>query len=131
MNLVNDPIVEKLANEILDNKEFKDECKSNISSILQDGKIDSSDAPYILSLVVDILNEYPEIDIKQKHIEGVLRVVIMRILEELNLLNEENEKKIDKLLASALKLLVTTLKQRSLWSKLCKCCKCCNPKAKK
>ena len=120
MNLVNDPIVEKLANEILDNKEFKDECKSNISSILQDGKIDSSDAPYILSLVVDILNEYPEIDIKQKHIEGVLRVVIMRILEELNLLNEENEKKIEKLLASALKLLVTTLKQRSLWSKLCK-----------
>ena len=66
--------------------------------------------------------EFPDIEIKQKNIEGVLRVVVMRILDELNLLNEENNDKIEKLLACALKLLVTTVKQKSFWSKLCKCC---------
>ena len=131
MNLVNDPDVEKIAKEILDNKEFREDCKSNIKNILKDGKVDSSDAPYILSMVVDILNEYPEINITPKKVEGVLRVVIMRLLEELSLINEDNRNEIEKLLSSALKLLVTTLKQKSLWSKLCKSCSCCNPKAKK
>jgi len=128
MNIVNDPTVERIANEILDNKEFREDCKQNITNILQDGKVDSSDAPYILSLVVDILNGYPEIEVTPKKVEGVLRVVVMRLLDELQLLNDENRDQIEKLLSSALKLLVTTLKQKSLWSKLCKCC---NPKAKK
>ena len=128
MNIVNDPTVEKIANEILDNKEFREDCKQNITNVLQDGKVDSSDAPYILSLVVDILNGYPEIEITPKKVEGVLRVVVMRLLDELQLLNDENRDQIEKLLSSALKLLVTTLKQKSLWSKLCKCC---SAKAKK
>ena len=27
MNIVNDPVINEIANEILDNKQFKDECK--------------------------------------------------------------------------------------------------------
>lgn len=122
MNIVNDPAIEKIANEILDNKKFRDSCKSNISNILEDGKVDSSDAPFILSMVVDVINECPEIEITPKKVEGVLRVVVMRLLDELNLLDDGNRNQIEKLLSSALKLLVTTLKQRSFWSKLCKCC---------
>jgi len=128
MNLVNDPTVEKIVNELLDNKEFKEDCNRNILNILEDGKVDSSDAPYILSLVVDIVNEYPDIEISPNKIEKVLNVLVLRLLDELSLLNDENRHQIEKILSSALKLLVTTLKQKSVLSKLCKCC---NPKTKK
>ena len=134
MNVINDPIVNEIANKILQNEEFKNECKSNITNILKDGKLDSDDTPFIISLVVDIYNNYSEFEITEKKLAGVFNVVIMSLLGEMDLLTSDNKKVIEKLVDSSLKLLFTQVKQRKLIKKLCsfltklftcKYCKCC------
>ena len=129
MNIVNDPLITKIAEKILDNKEFRDECKKNITDILKDGKVDTNDVPYILSLVIDIVNEIPNVHISQDKIVVVFRIVVLTILDDLNLLNDNNKDSIKRLLDSGLKLLTTHVKQKKyvskLWTFLVKTCKCC------
>ena len=128
---MNDPLVNKIANEILQNEEFKNDCKDNIASILKDGKLDSDDTPFIIALVVDIYNNYTEFEITEKKLAGVFNVIIMSLLEEMDLLTTDNKEVVDKLVKSSLKLLFTQVKKKKLIKKLCDllsklfACKCC------
>ena len=128
---INDPLINKIANEILQNEEFKNDCKKNISKILKDGKLQSNDTPYIISLVVDVYNNYTQFEITEKKIAGVFNVIIMSLLKEMNLLTSDNNEVVDKLVNSSLKLLFTQVKKRKLIEKLCSslskvfACKCC------
>ena len=128
---MNDPLVNKIANEILQNEQFKNDCKDNIASILKDGKLASDDTPFIIALVVDIYNNYTEFEITEKKLAGVFNVIIMSLLEEMNLLTSDNKEVVDKLVKSSLKLLFTQVKKKKLIKKLCDLlsklftCKCC------
>ena len=128
---MNDQLVNKIANEILLNEKFKNDCKNNIASILKDGKLDSDDTPFIISLVVDIYNNYTEFEITEDKLAGVFNVIIMSLLEEMKLLTPDNKEVVDKLVKSSLKLLFTQVKQRKLMQKICDflskmlLCKCC------
>jgi len=130
MNIVNNPVINEIANKILDNKQFKDACNKNITDILKDGKLDIDDTHYILTLVVDIFNEYPNINITKDKIVGVFKVIVVTILNDLDLLNEGNREAIEKLIESGLKLLITKVKQSNsldrfiYWIK--KSCSCSN-----
>lgn len=134
MNVINDPTINKIAKEILQNDQFREDCKKNITEILKDGKLDTDDTPFIISLVVDIYNNYSEFEVDEKKLGGVFKIIIMSLLGEMDLLTADNKDIIDKLVSSSLKLLFTQVKQRKLMKKFCKfmsklftckCCKCC------
>lgn len=129
---MNDPLVNKIASEILQNEQFKNDCKDNIASILKDGRLDSHDTPFIISLVIDVYNNYTEFEITEEKLAGVFKVIIMSLLEEMNLLTSNNKEVVDKLVQSSLKLLFTQVKKKKLIKKLtdslvkiitCKYCK--------
>lgn len=125
-------LVEDIVNEILKNEEFKNDCKNNILAIVKDGKLDATDTPYILTMVVDIYNNTDEFKITKDKVEAVLKLLIIKLLEELKLLNEENKQITEKLIESSLKLLTKKVKQSKMLEKIikwlksgCKCSCCC------
>lgn len=125
-------LIENIVNEILQNEQFKNDCKDSINAILKDGKLDMADTPYILNLVVNLINNTNELKITQDKIEGVLKVLLIRLLEEMKLLTDENKAIVEKLIDSSLKLLLTKIKQSKATDKVksffanlfkCSCCK--------
>ena len=126
-------LIEDIVNQILKNEEFKKECKNSINAVLKDGKLDMADTPHVLNLVVEIINNTNEFKITQDKIEGVLKVLLLKLLEEMNLLTEENKEITEKLINSSLKLLLTKIKQskvtdkvKDLMKKILSCkCSCC------
>ena len=127
-------LIEDIVNQILKNENFKNECKTSINAVLKDGKLDMADTPYILNLVVEIINNTNEFKITQDKIEGVLRVLLLKLLEEMKLLTDENKEITEKLINSSLKLLLTKIKQSKVTDKIkdllktmvsckCSCCK--------
>ena len=125
-------LVEDIVNKILKNEEFKKNCKDNILAILKDGKLDSTDTPYILTIIVDIYNNTDDFKITKDKVEDVLKLLLMKLLGELNLLNDENKEITEKLIESSLKLLTKKIKQSKMIDKFmkwiksgCKCSCCC------
>lgn len=125
-------LIENIVNEILKNEKFKNDCKYSINAILKDGKLDMADTPDILNLVVNLINNTNELKITQDKIEGVLKVLLIRLLEEMELLTDENKIIVKKLIDSSLKLLLTKIKQSKATDKVksffanlfkCSCCK--------
>ena len=126
-------LIEDIVNQILKNENFKNECKNSINAVLKDGKLDMADTPHILNLVVEIINNTNEFKITKDKIEGVLKVLLLKLLGEMNLLTKENKEITEKLIDSSLKLLLTKIKQskvtdkvKDLWKKMLSCkCSCC------
>lgn len=118
MNVINGPLVNKIAKEILQNEKFREDCKQNIKEILKDGKLDANDTPYLISLVVDIFNNTPEFEITEDKIAAVFKIVLMDLINSMNLA-EDNKEMIEKLIDSSLKLLTKQVKQKKLGKKIC------------
>lgn len=127
-------LIENIVNEILKNEKFKNECKNSINAVLKDGQLDMADTPHILNLVVEIINNTNEFKITKDKIEGVLKVLLLKLLEEMKLLTDENKEITEKLINSSLKLLLTKIKQSKVTDKIkdllkkmisckCSCCK--------
>lgn len=122
---------EQIVRELLDDDNFVDECKDDLSSIMKDNKFDSNDMPEVLSLVVLIVQKYETFDVDEKDIAEVLRILIIELLKKLNLL-EEAKPELEKMLDTCLKLVVLKVKSKTFWSKIgkffkkckCACCKC-------
>lgn len=113
-----DKISNEIAKDIIKSSEFLNKCKKNIDNILEDGKIDFTDIPYIIELTVDIINEVSHVNITEQNIENVFRIIIIQILKDYNFLNNDNSNKVDKLIESCLKLLKTTFKMKDY---VCSC----------
>ena len=127
-------LIENIVNEILKNEKFKNECKNSINAVLKDGQLDMADTPHILNLVVEIINNTNQFKITKDKIEGVLKVLLLKLLEEMKLLTDENKEITEKLINSSLKLLLTKIKQSKVTDKIkdllkkmisckCSCCK--------
>ena len=126
-------LFDDIVNEILKNESFKNDCINSINEVLKDGKLDMADTPYILNLVVDLINNTNELKITPNKVEGVLKVLLIKLLEEMSLLTEENKEITEKLIDSSLKLLLTKIKKlevadkvKSFLKKILSCkCSCC------
>ena len=45
MNVINDPLVNNIAKEILQNEKFREDCRQYITEILKAGKLDANYTP--------------------------------------------------------------------------------------
>ena len=123
---------EQIVRELLDDNHFVDECKKNLSSIMEDNQFNINDIPEVISLVVLIVEKYDTFDVNEQDIAEVLRILIIELLKKLNLLNE-SKSDLEKMLDACLKLVVLKVKSKTFWRNLKKmlkkcryaCCKCC------
>lgn len=122
-DIVEDETLNNIVNKIFENREFIDECIDKIrNDVLKDGKIDHSDIPSLICIVSSLLNNKPKIKIDSITMKGVLKLLLIRLLVEVNYIKLENEIPLlpaqEKLLDMSLELLGTTL---IVTKKYCKC----------
>ena len=120
-----DPAANKIADTLLENKQFKNEALINLKNILKDNKIDYADVPYILSLVATLYNNYSTIHIKKSQIKDVFKIIILRLLDDVEILNKVNKDDLEKIIDSALSLLSMAINTETIMDKIKSKCCCC------
>jgi len=121
--LIEDETINGIVNKIVDNREFVNECTTQIKeNILKDNKIDTSDLPYLINIVVLILNSKPKIKVSGVVMKQVMKLLIVRLLDEIKYIDLKSEIPMlpeqEKLIDLSLDLLGTTLIVTRKW---CKC----------
>lgn len=121
--LMEDETITGIVNQIVTNREFVDECTKQIKeNILKDNKIDQSDLPYLVNIVVLVLNSKPKIKVSNDAMKQVMKLLIVRLLDEIKYIDLKSEIPIlpeqEKLIDLSLNLLGTTL---IVTKKYCKC----------
>jgi hypothetical protein len=122
-DLLEDQTINDIVNQILENKEFVDECVDKIKTeVLKDNKIDINDIPNLICIVSLILNNRPKIKINNKTMKEVIKLLIIRLLIQVKYVKLEEAMPIlpdqEKLIDMSLELLGTTL---IVTKKFCKC----------
>ena len=122
-DLLEDKTINDIVNQILENKEFVDECVSKIKNdVLQDNKIDTTDIPALIYIVTLLLNNKPKIKINNQTMKEVIKLLIIKLLVKVNYVNLEEAIPIlpdqEKLIDMSLELLGTTV---IVSKKFCKC----------
>ena len=72
---------------ILNNDIFINDCKKRIKSIVKEGNINVLDINAILKAIVDVINEYHNIVISKQNTKFVLRTIIIKMLNDLEVNN--------------------------------------------
>ena len=121
--LMEDKTITGIVDKIVDNRDFVDECTKQIrDNILKDNKIDTSDLPYLINIVVLILNSKPKIKVSGVVMKQVMKLLIVRLLDEIKYIDLKSEVQMlpeqEKLIDLSLDLLGTTLIVTKKW---CKC----------
>ena len=119
---MNQKIIEKIIEELLDDDAFVYECRKEIEDIFEDQKIDIEDIPEILSLIIIISQKYYLfMNITDDDIYEIFSILIIELFKKFNILQEKDDNpKINKVIQSSLKLLVYHVKIKkskfsSLW----------------
>lgn len=98
---------------ILNNDIFINDCKKRIKSIVKEGNINVLDINAILKAIVDVINEYHNIVISKQNTKFVLRTIIIKMLNDLHFLNDDNKEIVEELLNSGIELLSINIKYKS------------------
>lgn len=105
------------------NNEFVKKIDTAMESILKDGKLDASDIPEFVLIITESYNAYTTIKITQNDLPVFIKMFINETIKRKNLINETNKQEVDKLIDSALKLVMVQPRiQQSVES----CFKCLN-----
>ena len=119
-------LAENIVKELVDDDNFVNDCKNDINQILADGKFDWKDMPQVISLVVIISEKYDKIQIDEKDIVEVFRLLIIELLKKIGAIQETSEE-IEKMLDQCLTLLALKVKTKGFWKRYFGWCtsKCC------
>lgn len=102
---------------ILNNDIFKNDCKKRIKGIVKENNLNILDVNIILKIVVDVINEYNNIEISKKNTKFMLKTIVIKIFEELNFLDYNNKKMIEELLNSGIELVSSNIKYKGIFTK--------------
>lgn len=112
--LLQDETITGIVDQILENKEFVNECIVKIKEeVLNDGDIDLNDVPNLIIIVSLILNNKPKIKINEQSKLNIMKLLLVRLLSEVDYINLQNSVPLlpdqEKVIDNSLKLLNTSL----------------------
>ena len=105
------------------NSEFVKKIEGAVCEITKDGKIDSSDIPEFIFIITESYNTYTTIKITQNDLPIFIKIVVNEIIKKKNLISEDKKQEFDKLVDSALKLVMMQPRVQSLVEGCCFCFK--------
>ena len=112
------------AKSIIDNDKFRNKILTHLNSITADGKIDQSDIPDFVFLVIDIYNNLDEIHIEKNDIILVITEACIMLLKEHDLVKPDQVDEIERLLRTAMKLVSINPKIKTACNRYCGCLPC-------
>ena len=101
------------ATKILHDERLKSSVAQKIDSIMSDGKIDTSDIPDILSIVVECTDNLGKLNLSYSELLEVLEEVIMYILEHHKLIPDDKKEEFRKMIHGSIKLVLLQPKIKS------------------
>ncbi len=117
-----------VATKILHDTYLRQTITNGVQTIMKDGKIDSSDIPEIMLIIMECTNNLEKFNLTYNQIVEVLEEVILFILEEQNVIPDDKKEDIYKMIRTSIKLVLLQPKLKSclsgLWIKFKKliCC---------
>jgi len=102
------PIVEKVVSELTNEPKFLSRVDESVNKILKDGKLDSSDVPELVFLIMDTYNTVGNVRVSKEHLEEFVRRIFQFIVEKYNLLPQDKMTEYEYMLVSSVKLVLLT-----------------------
>jgi hypothetical protein len=118
------PIVEKIVAELTNDPKFLSRVDESVKKMLQDGKLDSSDVPELVFLIMDTYNTVGNVRVSKELLTEFVKQVFKFIVEKYKLLPQDKMAEYESMLVSSVKLVLLTPSVDSLIEKLKKFFKC-------
>ena len=110
------------ATKILHDEHLTKTITNGIQSIMKDGKIDSTDIPDIMLIIMECTNNLEKFNLTYNQLVEVLEEVVLYVLEEQNVIPDDKKEDIYKMIRSTIKLVLLQPKLKScltgVWTKL-------------
>lgn len=103
------------------NSEFVKKIDCAVHEITKDGKIDSSDIPEFIFIITETYNTCSAIKISQNDLPIFIKMIVNEIVKSKQLISADKKKEFDKLVDSALKLVMM---QPRIQDSIDSCLKC-------
>lgn len=118
------PVVDKIVAELTNDPKFLSRVEESVKKMLQDGKLDSSDVPELVYLIMDTYNTVGNVRVSKDLLGEFVRQVFKFIVQKYKLLPEDKMAEYEHMLLSSVKLVLLTPSVDSLVEKFKKFFKC-------
>ncbi len=115
--------LETAVSKLMEDSIFKQKIQNLITEIMKDGKIDFSDTPQIILIVIESYNSIKSVKLLYNQIPQLINTVTIRILETNNLIPEDQKETFSKMIETAVKLVMIQPKIKTCLINKLPCCK--------
>ena len=123
---MSEQVVSTFLQALIDDKKLLENIKAGMKDIMKDGKVSASDIPEIFNIVIECSENLSKFNLSYNELPDVLNEFINYILVHYDLIPKEEEESFEKMINSAIKLIMLKPKIKSkclrFWKKI-KCCK--------
>ena len=102
------PIVDKIVAELTNDPKFLSRVDESVKKMLQDGKLDSSDVPELVFLIMDTYNTVGNVRVSKELLEEFVKQVFKFIVEKYKLLPQDKMAEYESMIVSSVKLVLLT-----------------------
>ena len=106
---------------ILDDPLFIDKVGQSIKNILNDGRVDESDIPEFIFLIMEAYNSLPEARLSKEEMPVFISCIFNYLVEKYNLIPLEQRDKYEKMVVSSIKLVLMMPQFKTITRWVCPC----------
>lgn len=98
--------VQDVFNILSTDPKFISRLETSINNIMKDGKVDQYDVPEIVFIITDAYNQMSSLRLSSDDLPKLFKMIYSFIIEKLNLIPEDKKAEFERLVDSALKLVM-------------------------
>lgn len=117
-------LVDNCVDLLIKDHEFNKNLDSYVDTIMKDGKIDFSDVPELVQLIMDCYNNFSKFELSYNELPEFIQKITKYILDNKNVLPEDKKEQFEKMINVAIKLVMTQPKVKSCIKKTFSCLPC-------
>jgi len=117
-------LVDNCVDLLVKDPEFNKNLNSYIATIMKDDKIDFSDVPELVQLIIECYNNFSKFELSYNELPEFIQKVTKYILDEKNILPKDKKEPFEKMINIAIKLIMIQPKVKSCIKKTFSCLPC-------
>ena len=98
--------VQDVFNILSADPKFISRLETSINNIMKDGKVDQYDVPEIVFIITDAYNQMSSLRLSSEDLPKLFKMIYSFIIDKLNLIPEDKKPEFERLVDSALKLVM-------------------------
>lgn len=98
--------VQDVFNILSTDPKFITRLETSINNIMKDGKVDQYDVPEIVFIITDAYNQMSSLRLSSEDLPKLFKMIYSFIIDKLNLIPEDKKPEFERLIDSALKLVM-------------------------